>query len=497
MYSDELDYRIFKVLLSDKFLAVDFATSYNFDLFNKDMQLFAKLFLGYTKGFRAPPTRRVLNEWSGEAYSDTINKTWDILESIIYDVKEYPYDLSQFKKRYINESLQEVKGCIEAQNSDSPDKVMKDISIKLQNIKVIQQGKTFIQKTVKDNIDDFEDRYKAKVENPVKESDNVFSGYSGMDFAVGGFKPSDLFIIGGETGAGKSMLLLNAAIQMWMQKNTINTPPSEFTKGFHNIYFSLEMPYEECYTRFLAKVAQVNERSIVDGQYTTDQRNRILKAQKFIKAYPYEFEIVDVPKGVTTEQIELRYNDALLKYKPDICVVDYLNIMSGGGESEQDWLRMGELGGELHEFGRVYNVIMGTAVQLNDIQRGSKTDPKDKSIHQRVGPHRIGRSSQILHHATLGIQIESKPGDNESTFLNYHIIKNRRGPKLMASLNKNFEMCTLSDIEYVPNRQRNNDLDGPKTQPRDESLLPDISKDLQITLSKNKIAEIKKNLNHN
>jgi len=136
---------------------------------------------------------------------------------------------------------------------------------------------------------------------------------------------------------------------------------------------------------------------------------------------------------------------------------------------------------------------MGSALQLTNLQRGSNTSVKDKSQDQRVGPHRIGRSGQILLHATFAIQIEQH--SHESTFFNYYIIKNRRGPMIMASVNKDFEKGSLNDIEYIPNRPKQIE-NGLKIHTRDESLLPDISKDLQVSLNKNKIAEIKKNLNH-
>jgi replicative DNA helicase len=443
----ELDLKILKTIVSDKIVGLDFANTYNLDLFANDVKLFARHVLTYMKAYRNVPTRRVLKEWAGEAYVDEIDKVWNSIDALNYSTNEYPFDLERFKIRYIDESIKDVKNICINTNGD-PNKTIKDISTKLQNVKLLQYGKSFTHRTVKDYADESEERYRAKLAQPGKEQDYILTHYSGIDFAIGGLKPADLVMIAGETGAGKSTLLMNLGIQVWLQKNTIETPPSEITKGNNVTFFSLEMPFEECYSRLISRLAKIPERAISDGSLTSEERKRMVMAERFIKNYPYEFDIIDMPRGVNTEIMELRYADALLKYEPNLVLVDYLGLMRGG-TSDQDWLKIGEIAGELHEFGRAYSVAMGTALQLNDAQRGTKTDPKDKSLEFRVGPHRIGRSSMILHHATLGIQIESKPGSNEDEFMTYHIIKNRRGPKISAKLWKQFEVCSLNDIQYI------------------------------------------------
>jgi replicative DNA helicase len=485
-----LDLKIIKSITDDKIIGMDFATTYNHDLFDSEYHLFVKLLLAYTKAFRVPPTRRVLKEWAGEAYLDDINRVWDKIDSLDYNIQEFRFDLELIKNRYSERALVEIKDFIESKGSDH-NRLLKDISLKIQTIKTIKQGKTFTQKTVKDYADEFEEQYKAQIDNPGKQG-YILSGYSGIDFAVGGFKPSDLFLIAGATGEGKSTFLMNIAIQMFMQNNRINTPPSNFTKGANITFFSLEMPYEECFGRFISRVAGVPERAITHGLLTSDERKKILAAEKFLKTYPYEFDIVDMPRGVTTEQIELRYNDALLKYKPEVVLVDYLGLMKGG-DSDQDWLKMGELAGELHEFGRVNSVIVGSAVQLNKMQPPKSANPKELSEDQKIGPHRIGRSAMILHHATLGIQIETMKSKNANYF-NYHIIKNRRGPMIKAAVYTNFETCTLTDIEYVPNKKPiKEDVVSKNEQ---TNLKPDISDELVKIARETKLNNIKSKLHH-
>lgn len=466
---DLMDLRIFKTLTSNKIDAIAFAATYNHDLFHEKM--FAKLLLAYLKAFRSVPTRRTMQEWTNGRYTDLIDAVWNRIESTEYNVQEYSFDLEQLKKRYIAETINDIKRYA----SDDSEHAIKDISLKLQTIKIVQQGRSFAQQTVRDHFDEFEQRYQAKSKDP-QQTDQVITHYSAIDQSIGGFRPAELFLIGGETGAGKSMMLMNMAIQMWMQQNTLERAPSEFEKGYNITYFSLEMPYDDCYTRFLARMARVNERKLIDAQLSSDEYDRIKKVERFIKDYPFEFDIIDVPRGLTIEEIELRYSDALLKYQPHVVIVDYMGLMHSPEHSrEPDWLKMGNIGGELHEFGRVYNVVMGSAVQLTDIQRNSNSDAKDKSENQRVGPHRVGRSSQILHHANLGIQIETRANEDQYGDLRYHIIKNRRGPRKKGNMNKNLAMCLLTDKPF------SSGADASTEEHTDSDREPDIS--AQLTAS--------------
>lgn len=479
---NELDAKIIKIICSDTVRAVDFANLYSSDMFfDQETKLFINLALRYIKAYRATPTHRTLLAYSGVSYEDTINSVFSQLD-FEYDAKEYQFDLERIKVRYAENIVDNIQD-IAAQKKD-PAKSLKEIAIKLQQLKTIKDGKTFTQKLVSEYVDEFSEKVLAR-EKSESEEIRIKTGYSAIDFANGGFRPAELFLLGGETGAGKSMFLMNAAIQMWMQDNSFYK--EKFSTGYNITYFSLEMPYEDMYTRFLARMAEIPERSLTDGNLSQDQKERVKRAENFIKKYPYQFDIVDAPRGVTVEEIELRYQDALLKYEPHIVIVDYMGLMHSNnfGKDEPDWLKMGKLGGELHEFGRAHGVVVGSALQLTDIQRGSKQDMKDKSHSSKVGGHRIGRSSQILHHANFCVQIETREEESKYPDLLYHVIKNRRGPTPKnISIHKNFANAHLRDIPYIPQEQKNM-VDSEEAQ-------PNISNAVQA--AREKIAEIKKGM---
>jgi len=245
-----------------------------------------------------------------------------------------------------------------------------------------------------------------------------------------------------------SMLLANMAKQMWMQTNTIDRRDN-FDKGHNVLYFSLEMPYDQCVRRHMASMSDIPTYTLRDCQITDpEQLARLADCANFIRKYPYEFDLVDIPRGVSVDQIEDRYLESVSKgYNPKVVVVDYLGLMESDDEGD-DWLRLGNIAGRLHEFARVYNIVVLTAVQLN---RAKAKDPREA-----IGLHRIGRSSNIMHHATIGIQILTRENEDACADLEYHVIKNRNGERGSHNIKKRFQTATLVDFvdedgnRYVP-----------------------------------------------
>jgi replicative DNA helicase len=220
-------------------------------------------------------------------------------------------------------------------------------------------------------------------------------------------------------------------------------------RGYNIIYFSLEMPYEDCFIRFLASLANVSQRGLAKSTLSHEEELRVEKAKQFIKAYQnsgYYFDIVDVPRNLTIEEVELRYQDAMLRYRPDVVVIDYMGLMhSVALAKEQDWLKVGGIAASLHEFGRAYDNSVITAAQLTDLKRSANSSKDD---NRAVGMHRWGRSSLIMHHVNLGIQINTRQNEIHLPDLEIHVVKNRKGPLGQGSLIKNFANASLIDVPY-------------------------------------------------
>lgn len=469
--SDEIDLRIFRTMISERSKGVEFALTYDHDMFSPNYQLVAKICIEYLRKYRENPTKRTLSEFAGRSYKPRIEEVWGKAEEIDYSDKEFVFDLNKLKSRYEQFIIKKISDI----SANPGENAERDIKLLLQKLKTVKDGRKFIQKTVSEGLDQASHDYDLKKKNP-KSNKKIPCGFSAIDFAMsGGLAPGELFVVGGETGSGKSMFLLNMAIQMWLQGNSIDTPPDEMIEGKNVTYYSLEMPWEECFGRLIARLAQVPEEDYSNGDLNIDQEMRVDKVKAFIEKYHWQFEIVDMPRGMTPDELELRHEDANLKYEPHVVAVDYLTLMNLPS-NEQDWLKMGTLAGALHEFARANKVIALSGVQLNDVQRGEKKDIKKKGEKGvLVGGHRIGRSSQMLHHINAFVQIETRPDEDMYGDFKFHYIKNRRGPKPQnCTLKKNFTNSTLTDIPYVYKKQEGSD-NYAYNDDQDDNLNSDIS----------------------
>lgn len=437
---EEQDLRILKNILSSSLQANEFAGLYDHTLFIGGCLDFAKNVLSYVKMYKSPPTLKVLLEHAvSEDAKSKIATIWEEIQNVESDPNEFRYDLDKLKHRFKEHKLQGLKDIINSSNDI--DLAIKQSKTQLDLIQQVSSGKkkTYIQKTLADYMPEFREDYTAKFNNK-DYNRGILTGYSYFDHIKNGMSPGEMLLIGADTGLGKSMLLNNMALQMFLQKNTIYTPKEQFTKGYNVLLFSLEMPFNSMARRTMSRLADVNSYDLRDAKLSAYQLKSLAHAAKFLENYDNHFEIVDVPRGLTIDGIEERMQDAMTRYFPDIVVVDYLGLLEDPKSEGDDWLKLAHIAGKLHELGRLYGVIILSAVQLN---RPNNKSTKDTS--ELIGIHRIGRSSGILHHANVAIQIECRHLEQNYSDMKYHVIKNRDGELGSGTFIKNFANSSITD----------------------------------------------------
>jgi len=437
-----LDLVILKTLVTNKKHALDFVNECDIKLFSSEVFHFADLVIGYIRTYKDLPTQRVmverLSKGKNEQLIDRVNKIWAQIEKTDYNDREYKHDLGVMKKRFAEKQLTGMKeqlGKLEPGAMDI-DKTINDMNKAIQSIKALNQVKAYERKTLKEAVSIFREEYNAKMENHDFDK-GILTGYSYLDNVTDGLRPGELILIGGESGAGKSMLLMNMALQCWIQGNTIDMIDN-FKPGNSILYFSLEMPFKPCLNRVLSRLSGNPSKKIRNATLNGDEAIKLKKALKFISNYPCQFEIVDIPRGATMESMEVIFEEAKAYYDPKIVVIDYLGLMDYEGADMEDWLKLGKIAEKIHEFARVHGLIVLSAIQLNRGKGGKGTEEK-------IGLHRIGRSALIMQNANIGIQIETRANEKSFPDMYYHLIKNRDGELGKGKLIKNLAAGTLID----------------------------------------------------
>lgn len=465
MQFNSLELTVLNSILFNKNIAIDFISNFqDAKLFSSDLWMFASHVISYIKTYKEPPTLKVLCEKNTKPNSlEYYQSVWKAVESTTTDPKEFKYYLDQLKKEFASKQLLSLKDNLSSDKIDISKTVL-ETKKKLQIVESLNQTKSYERKTIKQHLPDFKESFLRKKEDPTCDR-GISTGYSFFDWATNGVKPSDFVIIAGESGHGKSLMLNNMAIQMWLQNNSPDKYEEDknFSKGCNITYFSLEMPYENCFNRVLARLSGINYKRLENSNLSKDEKKKLKKALDFIHNYPYEFDIIDIPYCASPNDLETILNDVKDNYIPDTVFVDYLGIMKPNSSSEEsDWLKQGIISYEIREILRKNKVPGFTAVQLN------RKAGQAKDSSENIGLHRLARSASIATHATTVIQIEARNQEDMHPDLMYHIIKNRNGPKGKGRMIKHLAYSTLIDDPI--------DLPDQNYDPMDQD---DISDDLE------------------
>ncbi len=441
MSFNTLDMSVLKSLISNKKHALDFANENDPKIFTPELWNFANVVVSYTRTHKEVPTLRVITEKLSKGNNDklieSIKTVWAELDKVKINDQEYKHDLDKIKQRFAEKQILGTRDNLAKLDLGGIDvsKSVAELQKTIQNIKSLNQVRSYERKTLKEAVPIFRDEYNAKLEDPNFDA-GIQTGYSYLDHVTGGLRPGEMLLIGGESGSGKSMLLMNMAIQIWLQQNKPEVQ-SSYLPGKNILYFSLEMPFKPCLNRVLGRLSNNPTKMIRQAKLNSHEADNLKKVLKFIQSYPYLFEIIDIPRGATMESMEIIYEECKAIYNPDVVVIDYLGLMDCEGAEMEDWLKLGHISGLCHEFSRVHNCTVLSAVQLNR--------PKSSKEEDKIGLHRIGRSALIMQHANIGIQINKRQNEEKFPDMEYYVIKCRDGELGKGIMLKNLKCGTLLD----------------------------------------------------
>jgi replicative DNA helicase len=156
----------------------------------------------------------------------------------------------------------------------------------------------------------------------------VSTGMRDLDRMMGGLQPSDLIIVAGRPGMGKTALATNIAFNVAKayRGETRDDGRVETVNGGVCGFFSLEMSSEQLATRIIAEQAQVPGYKIRRGDITEGEFHRISGAAREMQAIPF---FIDHTGGISIAQLTARARRLKRQRGLDLLVVDYLQLLSG------------------------------------------------------------------------------------------------------------------------------------------------------------------------
>jgi replicative DNA helicase len=149
------------------------------------------------------------------------------------------------------------------------------------------------------------------------------TGLQRLDDALGGLHRSDLVILAGATGSGKSALAINisyAVARGLMERQAEGEKPG--VVGF----FSLEMPSDQIAQRILAEHSRVSGWRLRKGFVSEAEFTSFSDSAYTLRSLPIE---VDATAGLTISQLMMRARGLKKRRGVELLVVDYLQLLKG------------------------------------------------------------------------------------------------------------------------------------------------------------------------
>jgi len=178
----------------------------------------------------------------------------------------------------------------------------------------------------------------------------VPTGFIDLDRLLGGLQQSDLLIIAGRPGMGKTGFLLSIA------KNAAQIHKK------HVAIFSLEMSNEQLVQRLIAQETGIDSQRLRTGKLNDDEWPLFAQA---IEALSDTKIFLDDTPAITPLQLRTKCRRLHLEYHLDLILVDYLQLMSGESRNENRVQEVSYISRNLKVLARELNVPVLAAAQLS------------------------------------------------------------------------------------------------------------------------------------
>jgi len=169
------------------------------------------------------------------------------------------------------------------------------------------------------------------------------TGYKDLDNILAGLQRSDLFILAARPSMGKTALVLNLAHNVaLLAKEPV-------------LFFSLEMSKEQLVDRLLSMESGVDAWALRTGNLTDSDFEKIGEAMGTLS----EAKIfIDDTPGITVSDLRTKARREAHQHGVGLVIVDYLQLMSGGG-------RFGGGDNRVQEISEISRGLKGIARELN------------------------------------------------------------------------------------------------------------------------------------
>lgn len=180
----------------------------------------------------------------------------------------------------------------------------------------------------------------------------VSTGYLDLDKMTNGLQPSDLIIVAARPSMGKTTFAMNLCEH------------AAITSDKPVLIFSLEMPSEQIMMRMLASLGRIDQTKVRTGQLEDEDWARLSSAIELLNSKGKMY--IDDASGLTPTEVRSRARRVAREHGGlSMIMVDYLQLMTVPGMSENRTLEIAEISRSLKALAKELKVPVVALSQLN------------------------------------------------------------------------------------------------------------------------------------
>jgi KaiC/GvpD/RAD55 family RecA-like ATPase len=329
----------------------------------------------------------------------------------------------------------------------------------------------------KDMGTDYFDSPSERINRYFNSGGQVSTGWPQMDrLLYGGFSRGELNIFAGGSGSGKSLVMMNIALN-WLQQ------------GLSGVYISLELSEELCALRTDAMLSDMSTKEIRRDITTAELKVKMMgkKAGQYrIKGFPAQSNVNDIRSYIKEVQIQTGI-------KIDFVMVDYLDLLmpvSAKVSPNDLFVKDKYVSEELRNLAKELGVLFVTASQLN---RSAVEENEFDHSHISGGISKINTADNVF-----GIFTSRSMRERGKYQIQCMKSRSSTGVGMKIELEYNIETMRITDPgeDVTSQGPRSSIMDSIKAKSQfvksdANEDVPKISADVQSTKLKQLLGQIK------
>ena len=330
-YGLEIQRLFLEMMLQDAVSYTRIANIYNPENFDRSLRPAAEFIKRHSADHKTLPTAEQISASTGIKLAQVPDLNEGHFEWFMQEFESFT------RRQELERAILKSADLLEKGDYDPVEKLIKD---------AVQ-----ISLTKDMGIDYFEDPA-ARINRYFNSGGQVSTGWPQMDrLLYGGFSRGELNIFAGGSGSGKSLVMMNIALN-WLQQ------------GLSGVYVSLELSEDLCALRTDAMLTNMGTKEIRKDIDTTELKVKMMakkSGQYRVKALPAQSNINDIRSYIKEVQIQTGL-------RVDFIMVDYLDLLmpvSAKVSPNDLFVKDKYVSEELRNLAKELNVLFVTASQLN------------------------------------------------------------------------------------------------------------------------------------